>query len=1132
MKIKIIPRKNNWGMLLLMFTFLFASASFGQSEYFYYYKGEKIALELNPKKFTVSVFQNFREENLNDFNLKDFTLEADRSQNKASNLRYAEIEFETTLSNTEYLANLESIKKSQDIRTVYPSFKSETGTEIGLSDYIYVKLQSTGDFHVLEAQAAKYDLTIVEQNKYMPLWYTLRCSESTKYSSLEVANRMFETELFASSVADLMTHDDIECTNDPNFNQLWGLSNTSDPTADVNACDAWTITEGSGVNVAVLDQGIELTHIDLAANVSPLSYDTESNTSPSQIFGDHGTHCAGTVGAVGDNNTQVVGIAPECTLVSISNSLAGTPNSRQKRADGFNWAVLNGVDVVSNSWGSGVQYQIIDDAIDNALTNGRGGLGCIVVFSAGNNNGSPVSYPANALPGILAVGSITSTGARSSFSNIGTDLDVVAPGSSILSTVLSNGTGFKSGTSMACPHVAGLAALILSVNPCLTGLQVNDIIEQSSQKSGGYAYAPTVGRPNGDWNNEMGYGLIDAHAAVLLAQSTSCISSCSATVTTFPYNESFETDFGDWEQSTSDDFDWTRTSGSTSSANTGPTAAADGSFYAYVESSLPNHPDKVTILNSPCFDLSNQQGTNLSFSYHMYGATMGKLELEVTDDNGLTWTTVWAMKNDQGNAWSTASVDLSAYSGSTIQLRYVGTTTTSFTSDMAIDDITITQLFPCNSTIVSFPYTESFETDFGGWEQVATDDFDWTRNSGGTSSVNTGPSAAADGIFYAYTESSFPNYPSKQSILMSPCFNLTGQSSPKLGFQYHMYGATMGKLVLQVSEDNGLTWTNIWGKKGDQGDQWLSASVDLSAYEGSIIQLRYVGTTSTSFTSDMAIDNIIIKTLPCSGTVSSFPYTESFETDFGLWSQDLTEDFDWSRYSGSTPSAGTGPTAATDGVYYAYIESSFPNNPEKEAILKSPCLNFSGLSSIAINFSYHMLGATIGTLALQVSQDGGNTWNTVFKKNEEQSNTWIPTSVNLSAYAGSFVQLRFIGITGTGFTGDIAIDDIQIVVLKSAGKIADGGDLISSATDNSEINIYPNPAKEYALVDIGSLEADQISIAVLDMLGKEVYSTQTVVDETRNEFRLPTNSFAPGSYMVVVRSNTGAAFNRKLIVRE
>lgn len=139
--------------------------------------------------------------------------------------------------------------------------------------------------------------------------------------------------------------------------------------------------------------------------------------------------------------------------------------------------------------------------------------------SSGNGSGSPIDYPANYHPDILAIGSITSSGQRSSFSNIGTQLDVVAPGSSILSTGLNNSINTQSGTSMATPHVAGVAALILSVNPCLSVQQVNDIIEQTSQKVGGYSYTNSSTHPNGTWNNEMGYGLVDAYAAVHMAQS-------------------------------------------------------------------------------------------------------------------------------------------------------------------------------------------------------------------------------------------------------------------------------------------------------------------------------------------------------------------------------------------------------------------------------------------------------------------------------------------------------------------------------------------------------------------------------------------------------------------------------------
>lgn len=501
--------------IFLTVVFLTANA---QSNYYYYYKGEKIYMNLDKTTINISVFNPFQKSSLNNLQLKEYDLENDNSQNTTSNLKYAKIEFQSIPSDIEYFQKLNTIKNTSNIRTVYPSFIGLDGTKIGLSDYLYVKLKTSNDLSLLQQKANQYNLNIIEQNQFMPLWYTLRCTENTTQTSLEVANILFESNLFASSIPDLLVDDLIFCTNDTNFGDLWGLSNSSNPNIDINACNAWNITEGNGVNVAVLDTGIELTHNDLANNISNLSYDTESNSSPSQVFHWHGTHCAGTIGAIKDNNLQVVGVAPESTLFSISNSMAGTPNSRIKRADGINWAVQNGADIISNSWGSGVQYDVIDDAIDNALLNGRNGNGTIIVFATGNNYGA-VSYPANSNPDILSVGAITSNGTRSSFSNYGTQLDVVAPGSNILSTVLNNQTNPSNGTSMATPHVAGVAALILSVNPCLSGQQVRDIIEQTAQKVGSYSYTASSTHPNGTWNNEMGYGLVDAYAAVQMAQS-------------------------------------------------------------------------------------------------------------------------------------------------------------------------------------------------------------------------------------------------------------------------------------------------------------------------------------------------------------------------------------------------------------------------------------------------------------------------------------------------------------------------------------------------------------------------------------------------------------------------------------
>ncbi|MFY8187967.1 MAG: S8 family peptidase [Flavobacterium sp.] len=504
---------------IFIISFLVFQFGNAQSNYYYYYNNNKVFLNLDRSSVTLITDNDFQKSTISTLNLKEFNLE---QENQNASYKYSNSEFQQIPSTIEYFQKINLLNSNAKIIKANPNFTNSFGQKFGLSNYFYVKLKNASDYQLLVSKALERNITIVEQNQFMPLWYTLKITKNTVGNTLEVANQFFETGLFASSQPDFLS-DDRFCSNDPMFGSLWGLNNTSNPAIDINACQAWTITEGNNVNVAVLDTGIELTHSDLINNLSNLSYDSETNSSPSFItysnsWAYHGTHCAGTIAAEKNNNLQVVGVAPQSTLMSISNTLSGTPNSRMKRADGINWAWQNGADIISNSWGSGVQYQIIDDAINNALLNGRNGKGTIIVFATGNNYGA-VSYPANSNPNIISVGAITSTGIRSSFSNYGSQLDVVAPGSNILSTTWYNGTTSLDGTSMATPHVAGVAALILSVNPCLTAQQVRDIIEQTTQKVGGYSYTTTAGRPNGTWNNEMGYGLVDAHAAVLMAQS-------------------------------------------------------------------------------------------------------------------------------------------------------------------------------------------------------------------------------------------------------------------------------------------------------------------------------------------------------------------------------------------------------------------------------------------------------------------------------------------------------------------------------------------------------------------------------------------------------------------------------------
>ncbi len=339
---------------------------------------------------------------------------------------------------------------------------------------------------------------------------------------------------------------------------------------------------------------------------------------------------------------------------------------------------------------------------------------------------------------------------------------------------------------------------------------------------------------------------------------------CATTISSFPYSEGFENTLGAWTQNTGDDFDWTVQTGSTASSNTGPTAANEGSYYVYMESSAPNNATNNAILTSPCFDLSGLTNPTMTFDYHLYGAAaMGQLNLQASS-NGGSWTTIWSKVGNQGNAWVSESVDLSAYtSSSEVKLRFNGTTGTTWQGDMAVDAVNVFGEIvsgpTCTTTITSFPYNESYENTLGDWTQDGDDDFDWTLKTGATGSSNTGPTAANDGTHYVYMESSAPNYSTKNAKITSPCFNLTGVFNPAINFDYHMYGAAaMGELNLEVSTD-GVSWTTLWNKSGDQGNAWISESIDLSAYAtSSAVKFRFNGTTGTTWQGDMAIDALSI----------------------------------------------------------------------------------------------------------------------------------------------------------------------------------------------------------------------------------------------------------------------------------
>jgi subtilisin family serine protease len=407
----------------------------------------------------------------------------------------------------------------------------------------------------------------------------LRVTQKSQADAMKMANIYYENELTDYAAPSFVAAKELRqdtlrnVPDDEFFHDQWHLDNTGQNggtiDADIDAPEAWQITTGRpDVVIAIIDAGFEIGHPDLVGNLwvnpdeeddgEPDGIDDDGNGFIDDLHGwdfttntntpavhEHGTATAGCAGARGNNQIGVSGSCPNCSLMLVRYGATTFDDARA-----ISYAAANGADVISNSWGypSGTTgFPYVQDAIDRAASEGRNGLGCVVLFAMTNKNkdngGNP--YDISALDNVIAV-SLATNQDRSNLAGFGNCMDVVAPshgGSQWVATTDNHDGGYNcdnvysscgcpspgkpsgnrdytfcfNGTSAACPIVAGVAGLILSAAPDVNRVEVQHLLQDTADKiepsvaNYGLVNGFSLG-PNGV--STHGYGRINAFEAV------------------------------------------------------------------------------------------------------------------------------------------------------------------------------------------------------------------------------------------------------------------------------------------------------------------------------------------------------------------------------------------------------------------------------------------------------------------------------------------------------------------------------------------------------------------------------------------------------------------------------------------
>lgn len=283
--------------------------------------------------------------------------------------------------------------------------------------------------------------------------------------------------------------------NDPDYDLQWALPKIETPSV-------WEETYGEGVVIAIIDTGVDVNHPEFAGKIvcgynNTTSLPGEEGLSVANDDNGHGTHVAGICAAGVNNEIGIAGVAGKATIMPVKVLDNQGEGYLEDIADGIKWAADHGADIINLSLGAPNDSITIKEAVEYAYN-----MGIVIVAAAGNEGTENVLYPA-AMPHVIGVAGSSKTDELVSSSSWGDGVDVSAPGEGIYSTLKGSAYCYYTGTSMAAPHVSGIAALVISKHPTYSNAQIEEAIEASAEDFG-----------IGGWDPEMGFGRVNAYGAL------------------------------------------------------------------------------------------------------------------------------------------------------------------------------------------------------------------------------------------------------------------------------------------------------------------------------------------------------------------------------------------------------------------------------------------------------------------------------------------------------------------------------------------------------------------------------------------------------------------------------------------